>query len=338
MRLKALKGKFSEGLHIMGRGFELTAEERDAILAEDPKCAEVIFPLFNGQDLNTMPRLEPYRWVIYFRDWPEERARQYGPAFRRVEALVKPYRDSLTGQIHQDCFWKFWDLRPQLVAELDRRRTILASAITSKYLSFRYVPTNVIMNKATKLYFFDAWRQFACLQSSIHAVWAYWTCGMMGLSTLKYSTTEALETYPMPALDGNGELDDLGERYHAHRKSLMADEAIGLTQLYNRFHDPSDNDSRIVALREMHREIDLAVARAYGWDDLDLGHGFHEVPYLPVNDRVRFTISESARIEVLRRLSELNRQRYEDEVARGLHGGTVNERRMARGRRGRKRK
>ncbi|WP_131111566.1 Eco57I restriction-modification methylase domain-containing protein [Sulfuricystis thermophila] len=318
-KLKVLKGKFSQGQDIMGRGFELTAEERDAILAEDPKCAEVIFPLFNGQDLNTMPRLEPYRWAIYFRDWPEDRARQYGPAFRRVEELVKPYRESLTGQIHQDCFWKFWDLRPQLVAELERRTTILASAITSKHLSFRRVRTNIIMNKATKLYFFDDWREFVCLQSSIHAAWAYWTCGMMGLSTLKYSTTEALETWPMPDL-GENDIESLGERYHAHRESLMQEEWIGLTQLYNRFHDPLDSSTRIDSMRAMHREIDLAVARAYGWDDLDLEHGFHEVPYLPENDRVRFTISERARLEVLRRLSELNRQRYEEEVARGLHG------------------
>ncbi len=38
------------------------------------------------------------------------------------------------------------------------------------------------------------------------------------------------------------------------------------------------------------------------------------------NDRIRFAISETARLEVLRRLAELNRQRYEEEVARGLHG------------------
>ena len=68
--------------------------------------------------------------------------------------------------------------------------------------------------------------------------------------------------------------------------------------------------------------MDTAVAHAYGWDDIDLQHGYHEVPYLPENDRVRFTISESAHVEVLRRLSELNRQRYEEEVAQGLHGNT----------------
>jgi hypothetical protein len=61
--------------------------------------------------------------------------------------------------------------------------------------------------------------------------------------------------------------------------------------------------------------VDIAVARAYGWADLDLGHGFHAVPYLPANDRERFTISEPARLEVLRRLGELNRQRYDEEKA-----------------------
>ena len=69
----------------------------------------------------------------------------------------------------------------------------------------------------------------------------------------------------------------------------------------------------------MQRELDIAITRAYGWDDLDLGHGFHEVPYLPEHVRVRFTMSEAARVEVLRRLSELNRQRYEEEVTNGLH-------------------
>lgn len=94
----------------------------------------------------------------------------------------------------------------------------------------------------------------------------------------------------------------------------------GLTEIYNSFHDPSCDDDEVKQLRALHHHMDQAVARAYGWDDLDLGHGFHEVPYLPENDRVRFTISEPARIEVLRRLAELNRQRYDEEVAQGLHG------------------
>ncbi len=127
----------------------------------------------------------------------------------------------------------------------------------------------------------------------------------------------------MPALNGNAELDELGERYHSYRESLLADKSIGLTKFYNRFHDQCDDDSQVELMRGLHREIDLAVARVYGWDDIDLEHGYHEVPYLPENDRVRFTISGRARLEVLRRLSDLNRQRYEEEVAQGLHGNAT---------------
>lgn len=41
---------------------------------------------------------------------------------------------------------------------------------------------------------------------------------------------------------------------------------------------------------------------------------------LAENDRVRFTISDYARDEFLRRFAELNRQRDEEEVAQGLQG------------------
>lgn len=124
----------------------------------------------------------------------------------------------------------------------------------------------------------------------------------------------------MPTLHDNQELEILGEHYHAHREALLAAETIGLTQLYNRFHDRADRNFRVNTMRELQREIDVAVIRAYGWDDLNLEHGYHEVPYLPENDRLRFTISERARLDVLRRLSELNHKRYEEEVAQGLHG------------------
>lgn len=321
-KLKALKGTFSQGQDIMGRGFELTAEERADLLAADASCEEVIFPLFNGQDLNTMPKLEPYRWVIYFRDWPETKARQYRAAFRRVEEMVKPYRDGLTGQIHQDCFWKLWDLRPGLMREFATKQFVLAIASVTKYLCVSHVSTSAVYNMQVKVLFHDRFAELAVLQSSLHDVWARWLCGTLGASTLRYSTSTVLETWPMPVLNGNDELESLGEQYHSHRESLMSDAAIGLTQLYNRFHDQSNDDSRIKAMRGLHREMDKAVACAYGWDDLDLEHGFHAVPYLPENDRVRFTISDRQRLEVLRRLSELNYQRYEEEVSQGLHGSS----------------
>ena len=55
--------------------------------------------------------------------------------------------------------------------------------------------------------------------------------------------------------------------------------------------------------------LDLAVRDAYGWQDLDLEHDFHEVETLPENDRVRYTISPAARREVLKRLLAENHAR-----------------------------
>ena len=72
-------------------------------------------------------------------------------------------------------------------------------------------------------------------------------------------------------------------------------------------------------LRALHKEMDEAVAIAYGWDDLVLGHGFHET-----KQGLRYTISEVARREVLGRLLKLNHERYAEEVAAGLHEKGVN--------------
>jgi len=87
----------------------------------------------------------------------------------------------------------------------------------------------------------------------------------------------------------------------------------GVTSICNRFHDSDEAAADIQRLRDLHVEMDQAVA-AYGWSDLDLGHGFHET-----KQGLRFTISEPARREVLTRLLKLNHKRYAEEVEQGLH-------------------
>ena len=75
----------------------------------------------------------------------------------------------------------------------------------------------------------------------------------------------------------------------------------------------------ILHLRELHKQMDETVLKAYGWEDIDLAHDFYEVDYLPENDRVRYTISPDARKEVLKRLLKLNHEIHEQEVKAGLH-------------------
>jgi hypothetical protein len=198
---------------------------------------------------------------------------------------------------------------------------VLAITRVSKTLAFSFVDSNIVFSDATVAFSLGRGRDFALLQSNVHAVFA-WQHASRLKSDLRYSQTDALEPFAFPeGFSGasNDSLDGLGERLHEARIEVMRTDRIGLTKLYNRLHTDTELDPRIENLRELQRKMDAAVACAYGWEDLDLGHGFHEVPYLPENDRLRFTISETARVEVLRRLSELNRQRYQEEGEKGLH-------------------
>lgn len=58
-----------------------------------------------------------------------------------------------------------------------------------------------------------------------------------------------------------------------------------------------------------------SVRDAYGWQNLKLGQDFYEVETLPESDRVRYSISPTARKEVLRRLLALNHDRAKAEQA-----------------------
>lgn len=102
-----------------------------------------------------------------------------------------------------------------------------------------------------------------------------------------------------------------------YRPEVMLTRRKGLTATYNLMHDKRCEDADILGLREIHRAIDEAVVRTYGWDDLlaaGLDHGFHETQQGP-----RYTIGATVRQEVLDRLLELNHERYTAEVAAGLH-------------------
>jgi hypothetical protein len=106
---------------------------------------------------------------------------------------------------------------------------------------------------------------------------------------------------------------------------------LGLTKTYNRFHDPNDTAIDIQQLRELHIQMDYAVMKAYGWveqlritnyelgvegEQFPLAHGFHQT-----KQGLRFTISETARRDILDRLLALNHQRYAEEVKAGVGKG-----------------
>ncbi|MGE3439224.1 MAG: restriction endonuclease, partial [Blastocatellales bacterium] len=157
----------------------------------------------------------------------------------------------------------------------------------------------------------SSYSDFAILCSHLHYWWVIEKGSSMRTDPV-YTPSDCFETFTFPEFVQN--LEDIGNHYESYRRSVIEQRQEGLTKIYNRFHDPSEKSADIERLRQLHVEMDQHVAEAYGWRDLDLGHGFHQT-----KQGVRFTISEAARVEVLDLLLALNHERYAEEVAAGLH-------------------
>lgn len=347
-RLKANEDKSFQGSVVLGMGFVLTLDEAAALIARNPNNRDCLFPYLNGEDLNSRPDQSPSRWVINFHDWPLDRsaagcwanadddqrkewlrngcvpddypnrvAADYPIILRIVENRVKAERMELgkkndpSAKGYARYWWQFARKGKALYDIVSTMDEILIIPETTKYCAFSYCRVNQVLSSMTKPIALTKRAYFSLLSSSIHEHWAR-TFGSTLETRLKYITTDAFETFPFP--DSLVALDGIGERYDHYRQSIMYTRQEGLTKTYNRFHDPGDTSPDIAELRRLHVEMDQAVVAAYGWEDLDLGHGFHET-----KQGIRFTISESARREALDRLLALNHQRYSEEVAAGLH-------------------
>lgn len=308
--LAANAGKSYQGTIVLGKGFLLSQERAEQLIASDGRYMEALSPYLSGEDLNSRPDQSPSRWVINFHDWPLDRARDYGELFQFVRDEVKPVRDASNKAVYRDKWWLFAERQTALYSKIERLERVLVVPETTKYCAFSLCSTGIIFSHMTKVLTMGDFSEFALLSSSVHESWARQFSSTLE-TRLKYATTDCFENFPFP--DDFSDLDDIGQRYHTHRQGIMLERQEGLTKTYNRFHDPHEAAQDIAELRELHLEMDQAVARAYGWDDLNLGHDFHQT-----KQGLRYAISEAARREVLGRLLRLNHERHAEEVAAGL--------------------
>lgn len=122
------------------------------------------------------------------------------------------------------------------------------------------------------------------------------------------------------------ELATQGQEVHRHRRDVAQSLEEGLTKLYNRFHDPHEKSDGILELRRLHLEMDAAVLRAYGWDDLaetatcefllDYEEEEDDSPTAKKSKKKkpwRLRWPDEFRDEVLARLLELNEQRNKED-------------------------
>ncbi len=304
-------GKSFIGSYVLGMGFVLEQQEAHEIIVKDSHNKDILYSYLNGEDLNSRTDQSPSRWVINFHDWPLDVAEQYPDCLNIIREKVKPERDKNNRKIRRERWWQYAERASALYATIADMKRVLVVPRVSKYMICSWEPTGIVCSEATCVIASESDATFALIQCTFHGDWAR-ANGSSLRNDQRYTPTDCFETFPFPTNMSN--LNNIGERYNTHRQSIMLTRQEGLTKTYNRFHNPDEHEPDIVKLRELHKEMDEAVAHTYGWDDLELGHGFHET-----KQGLRYTISEEARREVLDRLLKLNHERYTEEVALGLH-------------------
>jgi hypothetical protein len=316
-RLAAAAGQSFQGSIIGGQGFSMSHDEALALIDQDPRSADVLFPYLNGEDVNSSPTQAASRWVINFFDWPEDRARRYAACYSRALGVrefrhrKKPDGSWAVRQPRRSRWWQYAERAPALYTAIKGLDRVLVIAQVSRTIQPARVQANQVLAMMLVVFPYSDAAHLALLSSSLHSCWVL-RYGSTMRTDLRYTPSDVFETFAQPPL--GPDLDALGDELEAARKAIMLPRQIGLTKTYNLVHDPRVSEAEVEALRDVHRRIDVAVRDAYGWSDLELGHGFHET-----SQGVRWTISPAAQVEVLDRLLELNHQRYAEEVGQGLH-------------------
>ena len=307
------------GCYVLGKGFVLDPEEARGWIKEGPRNVEVLFPYLNGEDLNSRPDCSASRWVVDFNERSQEEAMRYELPWRYLFNEVRLERLSKNAEKYPRMvneWWKFYNTRPAMRKAIASLNEVLVVAQTSNTLMPARVPARQVLSHMLVVFAEESFVFQAVLSSSIHQNWVVrYGASMRGDS--RYIPSDVFDTFPRP--EPTPELEAIGRRLDAERREIMLRRDLGLTKLYNLVNDPgleAGTDPDVDRMRAIHVELDAAVAAAYGWEDLDLTHGFHTYRKI-----TRWTVPPATRVEILDRLLEENHRRAAAEAAAAAASG-----------------
>lgn len=316
-RLAANVGKAFKGCEIGSLGFLLDNDAPELkqlrAIARGPGIGPLVKPYLVGEELNSSAATEALRQVLDVDLWDAHTMAQYPAVLNFLSSRVLP--DLLQRGEVEDTHAEWWHFRrpSNQFREAARQfaRLLAISEVTAQF-GLAFIPTDWIPSHRVKLFAFDSPSAFAILQSRIHEVWARFFSSSLE-DRLNYSPSDCFVTFPMPvAGEENTLLGRLGSEYYEVRREMMVRTDVGLTEIYNRFHDPDQRDPDCVSLREAHAAMDRVVLDAYGWKDIPTDCEFlldYEIDEEEWGDKRkpwRYRWPDDVRDDVLARLLELN--------------------------------
>ena len=259
--------------------------------------SDVLRPWMNGMDLT---RQRSGRWIIDFGwEMSEREAALYQAPYAYIIKHVRPVRLNNRREAYAAYWWRHVEPRPGMWRALERCSRYIATPTVAKHRLFCWIDKAVCPDHQLIVITYDDDMTFGVLHSRFHEAWALGLCTWLGVGNdPRYTPTTTFETFPFP----EGLTPNLPAAEYAHdpRAIAIAAAARRLNELREAWLNPPDLVGRVpevVAgypdrivpvtpkaaailkkrtftnlynerpawLDNPHRDLDAAVAAAYGW-------------------------------------------------------------------------
>jgi hypothetical protein len=269
----------SQGANPLGLGFRL--EENDVIKYGFDKLnlPGVIRSYAIGRDL--VRRFEE-KFVIDFTGFTEDEARiKYPSLYQHLLTYVKPERDLNRRETRKTNWWLFGENAPMFRSASNNIKRYIATCRTAKFRVFGFLPSSFIPDAKVVAIALDDYYYLGVLSSKIHVDWAMATGAWLGVGNdSNYNHSDCFGKFPFPntTVEQKQQIRIIAENLDSHRKGQQAlYPTLTITDMYNVMEklrtgealnakDHMIHEQGLVSiLLQLHKELDAAVATAYGW-------------------------------------------------------------------------
>ena len=262
-KLKPNEGIVYVGFFPNGMGFILEDSEAQQLLSKtDADYSKVVFPFMTGADTVQTKNQSASRWTIDFGTFSLEEASRYPAALSIVREKVKPIRDNIGRRAQREMWWQFEGKRLGLTSILPKLDRMAVSSQVGKRVMLIWSNTNTRPSHTCNVFAFEDDFHFGVCSSSIHDLWVRANSSTLK-GDLRYTPSTAFETFPFPSPSERQKncVAEASIRIVEQRKLACEQLGKGLTKVYNLM-----DEGGFVELKAAHRELDLAVIDAYGWE------------------------------------------------------------------------
>ncbi|MGD9710416.1 MAG: class I SAM-dependent DNA methyltransferase, partial [Halothiobacillaceae bacterium] len=278
--LRANEALSCPGVKLHGSGFIVTPDEAAALgLGRIPGLEHHLRPYRNGRDLTDKPRRVLV--IDLFGLTVDEARERFPEVYQWLLERVKPERDQNNRATYRDNWWLFGEPRKDLRPVLAGLPRYIATVETAKHRTFQFLDAAILPDNKLVAIASDDALVLGVLSSRLHVVWALAAGGRMGVGNDPvYNNTRCFAPFPFPAASADQQqtIRGLAEQLDSHRKRQQAlHPDLTLTGMYNVLaklragealtaKDKTIHEQGLVSvLRQLHDELDAAVADAYGW-------------------------------------------------------------------------